>query len=174
MIGIKLNQSEFKRIIRAIRKLKRRIDFWIEADGGELNRRSAISYSQLVIRNIGKTYAAIPPYITKYAKWKRLYGWSGYPSPWKLRGDLIKNIVAFRGKKNWFGGINAFVMDAGGKSWHGKGAKGPKGKPKSIAMYGRTAEAKRPVFEPSMEEFAADGHQKLGDEVMVDIGRAWA
>jgi hypothetical protein len=64
-------------------------------------------------------------------------------------------------------------MDSGGKSWFGKGQAGPKGPSKSIEMYGRVEENRRPIFAPSMREYEKNGYQKRGDEMLERIKADW-
>ena len=151
----------------------------------EMQRRCAVDYYQLVIKNImGKT-RPIPGYVPRYRAWKYEYGWEGYPSPWRLRGDLVKSLTAFRNTGGgWYGGVPRGAS-AGGKSWFGKGSKGASGKMKSIGKYGWVMEyggswpragahPPRPVFGPSAKEYAAQGWRKRGAEALSRIRKAWS
>ncbi|GAF75517.1 unnamed protein product [marine sediment metagenome] len=170
MIRIKLNQPEYKRVMKALKSVRHRINWWIKADGGELNRRCAIGYAQVLVRNIMSTGYPIPPYSERYAKWKKKYGKKGYPATWQLFGDLVKNIANFKSGIGWMGGIQAGIFDSGGKSWLGKG---DKGRPKRIAMYAAVNERKRPIFRPTMEEYADTDWLKQAGLAMKNIERSW-
>ncbi len=107
------------------------------------------------------------------------YSWMGYPSPWRLRGDLVSSLSAFKAPngKGYIGGVPIGAMDQGGKSWLGKGSKGPKGPSKPIAMYGSILEygpKRRPVFGPSADEYAKTGWGKRGQESLNELRKQWA
>jgi len=181
MIKIKLNETEYKRILRALKKLQNRAKWWFEVDGGEMNRRCAIGYAQLLIKNImtEKYAAGYAPYHPRYRQFKQDYFSQGW---WRLKGDLVKNVVNFKEGIGWMGGVPAGVFDTGGKSWFGMGKRG---KPKSIAMYARVGEfggklprgggdhPARPVFRPTMEEFERTSWPKQIEYATDDIKRAW-
>lgn len=170
MIMMKLDQKEYQRIMKALKSVRYRINWWIKVDGGELNRRCSIGYMQLLVRNIMGLTRPNPPYVPRYRTWKFEYGKMGYPAPWRLFGDLVRNISNFREGIGWVGGIPAGVMDSGGKSWAGKG---DKGKPKRIAMYAAVNERRRPIFRPTMEEYADAEWPKQGTLALRNIGRGW-
>lgn len=170
MIAMKFDKTDFARVMKALRKVRQKVNFQFVLRGGEMNRKCSIGYAQLLVRNIMGLKRPSPPYVPRYRVWKKGYGRMGYPAPWRLFGDLVKNIANFRLGTGWMGGIQAGIFDTGGKSWFGKG---DKGKPKQIAMYARVGERKRPVFEPTMEEFADTDWLKQAGLAMRDIRRGW-
>ena len=85
----------------------------------------------------------------------------------------MRSLGSYRYGEGYLGGVHPGAMDSGGKSWHGKGKKGPKGESKSIEMYGRVGENKRPVFEPVMEEYKKAGWQKRIDTFMKRMEADW-
>jgi len=180
MITVQVKESDLKRYLNALEKLRGKVQtFGMD----EMQRRCAVDYYQLVVKNIMSKMSARPAYSPRYRTWKYEYGWMGYPAPGRLRGDLIKNMAAFKDAKNgWWGGIPRGTMDSGGKSWFGKGSKGPKGGPRSISLYGWVYEKgrkdgkqpPRPVFEPSANEYVREGWQKRGQEALDEIKKAWA
>lgn len=152
----------------------------------EMQRRCAIDYYQLVVKNIMSKGTARPAYSPRYRNWKYEYGWQGYPSPWRLRGDLVASLAAFKnaGGNGWYGGVPHGATDSGGKSWFGKGSKGPMGPSKSIGMYGWVMEyggswpkagthPPRPVFGPSAEEYTVAGWDKRGLEALDELKKGW-
>lgn len=152
----------------------------------EMQRRCAIDYYQLVVKNIMSKGTARPAYSPRYRNWKYEYGWQGYPSPWRLRGDLVASLAAFKnaGGNGWYGGVPHGATDSGGKSWFGKGSKGPMGPSKSIGMYGWVMEyggswpkagthPPRPVFGPSAEEYTVAGWDKRGLEALDELQKGW-
>jgi hypothetical protein len=182
MITIKLDDKDRERYLRAAKKVKAKVETFGK---DEMQRRCAVDYFQLVVKNIFSMNSPRPAYVPRYRTWKYEYGWNGYPSPWRLGGDLVKSLSAFKSKKGWVGGVPENAMDSGGKSWFGKGSKGGSGKSKPITMYGSVMEyggswpkagnhPARPVFGPTAEEYAADGWLKRGDEALQEIGKEWS
>ena len=85
----------------------------------------------------------------------------------------MKSLGAYKLGGGYIGGVQPGAMDSGGKSWYGKGKMGAKGESKSIEMYGRVEEHRRPVFTPTMDEYEKDGWQKRGDEMLKRIEADW-
>ena len=170
MISIKVNQADVTRIVTALKRIETTVKVQVP---DTMQFKCATDYYQLVMENIMKRSSPNPAYSERYGGWKKKYGWQGYPSPWKLRGDLVKSLGSYRLGDGYLGGVQPGAMDSGGKSWHGKGKAGPKGNSKSIEMYGRVEEKRRPVFTPTMEEYAKDGWQKRGDEMLKRIEADW-
>lgn len=170
MISVKVNQADVTRIANALK----RIGTTVKVQGLDtMQFKSATDYYQLVMANIMKRSSPQPAYSKRYRNWKYEYGWQGYPSPLRLRGDLVKSLGSYRYGKGYLGGVLPGAMDSGGKSWFGKGKAGPKGPSKSIEMYGRVEENRRPVFTPTMEEYSKSGWQKRGDEMLKRIEADW-
>lgn len=190
-VGIYFDVGDLKKWLRALTR--------IETEGRRQSRDTprlgSIDYKQLIIRNImGQRHmAGYAPYHTRYAAWKAQYGRAhGY---WKLFGDLVRNIVSTRttypfrtGQLTYafFAGIPAGVKDQGGKSWlirNTRRRSALANKPKPIAWYARIMEKgstrggqrhpARPIFEPSMEEYAQGGWLQRGDEALREIGKKW-
>jgi len=162
---ITFNEADLRRWYAATHKLEKEAN----KEWDENPKRNAIGYSNLLITNImmQKGMGHYPSYHPYYAYWKAQYGLGG-GGFWRLMGDLVKSITHFRvtetRKKQWksyMGGVPSSAVDSGGKSWFGRGDKGP---PKRIAMYGYVMEyggtwAKagvhppRPLFGPTAEEY---------------------
>ena len=170
MIAMKLNRADYSRVMKALKSIRYKLKWLTTVDGGELNRRCSIGYAQLLVRNIMTFQRPSPPYTPRYRTWKFEYGKMGYPAPWRLYGDLVRNIINFRSGAGWMGGIPANVYDQGGKSW---GGRGDKGKPKRIAMYAAVNELRRPVFGPTMEEYAQDAWPKQGGVALKEVEGSW-
>ena len=170
MIAMKLDKTDFARVMKALKAVRYSLEWQATLNGGELNRRCSIGYVQLLNRNIMSTGYPIPPYDDRYAKWKKKYGRKGYPAVWQLGGDLVKNIANFRSGTGWMGGIQAGIFDSGKKSWLGKG---DKGKPKQIATYAAVNERIRPIFRPTMEEYAQDAWPKQGGVALKEVEGSW-
>ena len=185
MITIRIKDSDLKRYLNALNKLRTTVETFGK---DEMQRRCAVDYYQLVVKNILNTTSPQPSYRGRYGDWKKKYGWMGYPSPGRLRGDLIKNMTAFKDSGNgWWGGIVRGTMDQGGKSWFGKGSKGPGGGSRDIGKYGWVMEKGgdysaqgggrhpgRPVFEPTAKEYAREGWGKRGQEALNELKKAWS
>jgi hypothetical protein len=170
MIEIKVNEQDKQRLFNALSRIRQTI----ETQGKDtMQMKCAVDYYQLVMKNIQKKARVSPAYSKRYRNWKYEYGWMGYPSPWRLRGDLVKSLGAYRFGDGYIGGVQPGARDSGGKSWFGKGKQGPKGPPKSIEMYGRVEEHRRPIFEPTMNEYAKDGWKKRGDEMLKRLQADW-
>jgi hypothetical protein len=157
---------------RAIKALER-VEKTVRAEKEDLPYRCAVGYSQTLAANLtqqkfASSYPALNP---RYEDWKKnIYQSSG--GFWELAGDLLKNLQAFKIDDGWMGGIPAGVMDSGGKSWL-DGRQNNRGKAKAIAMYGKLAEARRPLFEPTKNEFAQDQLPKEGKTSLDRIRKSW-
>jgi hypothetical protein len=181
MITIKFKESDMARYLAALEKVRASVThFGVD----EMQRRCAIDYYQLVVKNIMAKPRPSPAYVPRYRTWKYEYSWQGYPSAWRLGGDLVKSLTAFKSPSGgWYGGVPWGAM-SGGKSWFGKGSKGAKGRMQSIGKYGWVMEyggswptagnhPPRPVFEPTAREYASTGWAKRGDEALNDIKKGW-
>lgn len=178
---VEVNKVQLDRILFAMEKLISAV----QLQKNDHCYRCAVDYQQLVIGAItSQKYAPYTPYVKRYKEWKEKYGkLSGFH---RLGGDLVKNIKSFKtgvGKnQGWAGGVVPGSMDTGGKSWRGKGDKGP---PKSIEFYAGIMEGKvkvrrkqnhplRKVFEPVRNEYAKGGFLLRGEETLQKIGRNWS
>ena len=166
MIYVKFKERDLRRWLRALNKVRSRVKLW---GCDEMQRRCAVDYYQLVVENIMRRKHPIPPYSEEYRKWKRKYGRMGYPSPWRLFGDLIRSLSAFRYANGWMGGVPPGLKDTGGKL----GAGGILSGPTEIVKYGSIEEARRPLFEPTMKQYAASGWRLRGKETLQVIRKAW-
>ena len=183
MIGIWMQfvPESFRRYMRALDRIER----VAKAQMRILPFLCATDYHHLLIGNLlsQKFYGQYPRYSPRYAHWKTEVVLKGSQF-WLLYGDLVKSITIFERADRmtptrgaWMGGVPAGVHDRGGKSWFGKG---DKGKPKPIAMYGRVMEfglhthPERPLFKPTMDEYASAGWKKRGAEALNKIRMAWS
>lgn len=164
MIQIQFDQADLSRWMRALRRLKIRASHRIN----KMQRDCAIEYYQLVHANIvtEKYAGGYTPYSKTYAKWKQKKGYL-YPGWWKLSLNLIHALTVFKQGDGWVGGIPP-------------GATGERGRP--ISIYGAAGEFKsvrleqpaRPIFEPTMQEYAKEAWKKKGQENLSKIREAWA
>ena len=168
MIQIQLYQKELTRWLNALAKVETSAPVWIE---DRIQNKMAIDYYQLLTKNIlsGK-YAGSWTYGKEYGPWKI----KNRPGPfWKLTGDLMKSLTTWKDGKGYRSGIPA--GKTGGMGWS---LKGPH--KRSIGMYGwygeygRKGQPARPLFKPTMDEYAASGHKKRGAEALKGIGRHWS
>jgi hypothetical protein len=154
--------------------------------GGDLNRRSAIKFSQFVKGAIIEGKYTYAPYSkegkeSRYEKWKR----ENYPTGKHkaLSGDMLRAITFFQSSGGWVGGIKAGVMDSGGKSWFGTRAN-PKGTRKEIAKYARVGEfggsfgeggthPERPLFQNATKDFRRVWLREA-DKTMEKMKDAWS
>lgn len=174
MIKLKLRfiKSDYDRILRALSKLERTAPIKIR---DTMQARCAVDYFQAVYANIIKQQFdrskwSKVKYSDRYADWKKKMGWDrGY---WILGSDLLRNLTVFKDDGAWYGGVQAGIMDQGGKSWFGKPGS-PSGPPKEIAWYGWKNEETRPVFGPTAESYSNHGWLKQADKILQEIGGAW-
>ncbi len=183
-LNVILNPQDLKRWVRGVKGVNREVHRQAE----DLPRKNSIDYVMLLIRNIqtskfSGTYASYNP---RYLEWKLQYGKrQGFH---QLTGDLVNALKSFRiaSKRSgvtaaYMGGITQGITDSGGKSWFGKG---DKGKSKSISMYARVSEfggnfgkggvhPKRPVFEPTAEEYSNNGMNFRVKESFNKIRNRW-
>ena len=172
MIFMRINKKDLSRIFRALDSVIYRARWWAKTNGGELCRRGALGYSQLLVGNImaGKFGAGYPAYNDKYKVWKKkFYGNRGW---WRLKDDLVTNISYFKEGSRWMGGIRSGIWDSGGKSWLGKRYNNM-GKITQITKYARINEAKRPIFKPTAIEYAAGEWPRLGKMALIDVANSW-
>lgn len=94
-----------------------------------------------------------------------------------MRGELMRSLTTIRlSAKGWLGGIPSGVMDSGNVSWLGGG---DKGRPVPIALYaqwmefGRRGQPARPLFAPTLNEYAKGGAIKRGSESLGKIRSGW-
>ena len=169
-ISVKIDQADLQRLMSALSG----VQSVVKVQGLDtMQWQCSTDYYQLVMANMLKRSSPSPAYTDRYSKWKQKYGWMGYPSPWRLRGDLMRSLGSYRYGNGYLGGVQPGAMDSGGKSWFGKGRLGPSGKIKSIEMYGNVEEERRPLFGPTMDEYAGAGWLKRGDEMMGKIEARW-
>jgi len=171
MITLKFIDSDLRRYMLALAKVKAQAT--IQRD--DMQYHSAIEFHQLLIYNLsherfkggGFGFGRYAPYDPRYAAWKG--STSGF---WILGGDLVSNIVKRKiGRpKGWAVGVND-VLDSGGKSWLKE--RGKAGKRKSIGMYAKVNEERRPLFRPTREEFAKDLWPREGEKSLKKIGNQW-
>ena len=160
MLQIQFNQADLRRWIRATNKIQSKAKLWIEDN---MQMYCAVDYYQLVHKNImnekyGNEYKK---YKKRYATWKQ----KRYPYPgwWKVTHTLLNTLTVFKHGNGWVGGIPPAM--------------------KKVSKYGGAGEwgrgdiqAARPVFTPTMEEYAKDkdGWKKRGKEALDHIKTAWS
>lgn len=118
----------------------------------------SIEYVDDIRKNIfsGRFSSTYSPYNARYEYWKYNV-FKSFGSFWYLRGELVSSLKSFKVPKGWMGGIPAGVMDSGNVSWLGKG---DRGRPVPIAEYarwmeyGRKGQPARPLFRPTLIEYA--------------------
>ena len=185
MITIELNQRELTRWFNALMKVENTAKLQIE---DRIQLRMAIDYEQLLRKNLlsGKysgTYKG-GGYNERYGKWKqKYYGGIGY---WRLKGDLLASLTTWKDSEGGYrAGVLSGTYDSGGKSWGGGGPGNNLGQFKEVGMYGWIMEfgkkagpggrhRKRPLFKPTMDEYADAGHQDRGEEALDIIGAQWS
>ncbi len=192
-IGIYIRARDIRRWKMAIKRVTRKAEYWVLR---EMQRRSAIDFSHLVIRNImNQRYVSTwsargREYNDRYRQWLVSRGYD--MRFWLLRYDLVRSVQVFyfpnktnpKGR-DFMAGIPSGIMDAGGKGWFGEGARRyTRSRPKSIAMYAKILEfgkgpgpggqhPPRPVFQPTMKEYAESGWITRGKEALNQIGMGW-
>lgn len=183
-VGAHLSPKDLQRWVSALKRLERNV----RTRARETARIQSLGYAHLLRSNVlGNRYAGTyAPYNPDYEEWKsnitRNMGFH------VLKGNFLNAIRHWELRQTgttfeWMGGIRAGVMDSGGKSWFGKGNRGP---PKPIAMYARVFEfggnfksAKggvhpaRPVFIPTMGEYKSSGWRARGRGELRKLGNAW-
>jgi len=186
-IGIYMVARDIRRWNMAIKRVTRNAEYWIL---NHMQRKSATDFTHLIIRNImNQRYASgYQEYNDRYREWLVARGYD--LRFWVLRYDLVRNIhiFYFPNKTNskgrdYMAGIPSGITDSGGKSWFGVGAR-RHGNPKSIAMYAHILEfgkgpgpggqhPPRPMFQPTMQEYADSGWITRGQEALNHIGMGW-
>jgi len=166
MIQIVFDPTDMTRYLRALYKLGVKVQIWQNT----ICYRGATDYFQLVHKNImsEKYSGAYPAYSEKYGKWKQKKGYK-YPGWWKLEQNLLNALTVFKTEDGWMGGIPAGLGGSRGGT---------------IAVYGSAGEFEsfrgdqpaRPVFEPTMQEYAKDenGWKKRAKEALDAMKEAWA
>lgn len=163
MIKITLNYRELRRIRTALKKIKREATRQLVSGGGAFNRLCAIDYNQLLIKNIFGRSTPSPDYSTKYKKWKKKMSLMGFPAPWRLSGDLVAALGIFRSGIGWASGLPAKIQSSGRL----KGSR-------EIAAYARKEEKRRPIFKPTMYEYAVGStRQTRVNKLMQKISAQW-
>ena len=176
-IQVRFVSYQYKRWMRAADRLK--ATAFAERD--DLPRRMSIDYIDTIRKYIytnrfGATYSR---YNRRYRQWKyMIFKSSG--GFWHLKGDLVTALQSKWRKSTtytstWFGGIPSNAYDSGGKSWLGTGNRGRK---MSIAQYanwmeyGRAGQPSRPLFRPTLIEYASGkGTKRLSESRQRLLGR---
>ena len=173
MIKIYIKPADLRKLDAALKRVEDRAKFHMTKSGGDMCLAGAREYSDKLLLNISKTPR--PYKSSRYLAWKKKYGKYTTQS-WRLFGDLVTSIKRWQDSGGWRAGIMAGAMDRGGKSWFGKGDRGP---PKSIAMYAKTLEfglagqAEVPVFRDTVKQFKAHEWPELGRKVLDDVKNQW-
>jgi len=141
---------------------------------GAIQFRDRVADAILSQKHVGSDWG----YSEKYAKWKAAQGKDdGY---WWLAGDLVSALSISKLGNGWFSGVPAGIKDSGGKSYG-------EGKSRDIAWYGRIVEwggvfpspkgaqthKPRPVFVPTLNEFAAIDWPRIGSQALTELSKAW-
>lgn len=88
----------------------------------------------------------------------------------------MASLKSYKEKAGWFGGVPAGVVDSGNVSWFGKG---DRGRPIPIAQYanwmeyGRRGQPARPLFGPTLIEYADGKAKVMGGNSLNQIGKGW-
>jgi len=176
LISVKIKETDLQRWLFAIEKVKTAFKLW----PGEMQRKCATDYYQLLVRNILTRKYRFIEYNERYGGWKEKY----FPARpfWVLKGDFLSSISIMKARNGYITGVPPGVMDTGGKSWLGTGTEG---KVKEIAMYAKVGEfgkgpgpggkhPPRPIFEPTAEEYASGKWIERGKETLQKIKLAWS
>lgn len=134
----------------------------------KMQQDCAVEYIVDIMAEIGRRITPSPPYHPKYKEWKDKYG--KFSTPWKLFGDLVNNLTAWREGDVWIGGVPNGIYDSGGKSWKGTGNMGPS---REIVWYGSLEEERRPLFEPVRESYFNDKFPGQGIKTLKRLGDLW-
>jgi hypothetical protein len=153
-------------------------------------RRWAVRYIEEIKWGIdSQKYASAWP----YKKYSRRYGiWKTRRRPsnrnkfWVLDGDLYQAIAIRQvGDNTWFGGVDAGIKDAGGKSWFSSVGGVARGPAKEIAWYGWIMErgrdwtmdsggqAERPLFEPTLLDMIPQLTAEFGNKFETTFEGLW-
>jgi len=141
---------------------------------------SAVDFQHLVIANLNsQKYANVyAPYSEMYKDWK-LKQKVGMQY-WKLYGDLVQNIKAFKvpigaGQSGWIAGVvPGIIASRSSQMW------GTVKKRILISQYarwmefGREGQEPRPLFGPTKEEYRRDGFVKRGEKSLNKIKWSWS
>jgi len=163
MLKITLNYRELRRIQTALQNIKQEAKRQLVSGGGSFNRLCAIDYNQLLLKNIFSRTSPSPAYTEKYAKWKKKKSLMGYPSPWRLSGDLVHALGIFRSDIGWASGLPAKIFSSGR-------LKGQR----EIATYAKTEEKRRPIFKPTATEYEVSStRQNRVNELLQKVSAQW-
>ena len=118
-----------------------------------------------------------------YKKWKKDHGKMGMGF-WKLFGDLFRSLQTSkigrqsRWRAGYFAGVPRGAKDSGGKSWYGKGDKGPSKSIEQIGTWmegGRRGQPARPIFGPTTEGYIKSGAwMKRGVQSLDKMKWSWS
>ena len=162
MLKITINKRELRRIQTALKNIKMEATRQLVSGGGSFNRLCAIDYNHLLIKNIFSRTTPTPDYSEKYKKWKAKHSLMGFPAPWRLTGDLVNALGIFRHSEGWASGLQTNTFSSGrlkGKS--------------DISAYAREEERRRPIFNPTADEYADGLRLKRVNELLTAISSRW-
>ncbi|MDY0324787.1 MAG: hypothetical protein RBQ87_01270 [Candidatus Cloacimonadaceae bacterium] len=175
MFKWEIKQTDIVKMRKSLLKLQS----MIEHEAGVLSYNNAASFRAMLLRNIltqkfATTYA---PYSPRYAEWKTQKMLLGSHF-WKLFGDVLENITLHRRNDGWFAGIPEGIYDSGGKSWFATKTNRV-GKKKPVSMYaivmeeGLNSHPARPMFGPTLDEYAAGEWIRQAEQSLKRINEAW-
>jgi hypothetical protein len=178
-IDIRIDPNDLARLEKAIANVRNRAEFWFEHFGGEAPRRGAEWYVNLIkVAILTQRFGPYEEYNKRYWDWKSKY--MGGHTYWYLKGDLFGAVTHWLEGNSWAAGVPPNVYDSGGKSWLGKGDRGPS---KPIEFYGLAVEygtfgagtqhKPRPLFYPAGEEIAGTKWPEVCEEALRDIESQW-
>ena len=162
MLKITINKGELRKIQTALKNIKQEANRQLVSGGGAFNRLCAIDYNQLLIKNIFSRTTPTPSYSEKYNKWKKKHSLMGYPAPWRLTGDLVHALGIFRHGEGWASGLQAKTFSSGrlkGKS--------------DISAYAQEEEKRRPIFNPTADEYADGLRLKRVNDLLNNVAARW-
>lgn len=150
-IGIRFKAKDFVRWTSAVLRVAA-VNY---AQSKHLPKRCATEYKFHVIRNI-HSFRSMRPYNPTYYKWKADMGLlsKGF---WRLHDHLLNSLTVFKvqsskpGETAYMGGIPNGIYAMRISMFGGRQ------KATEIALYGKRAEALRPLFKPTAEQYIRAG-----------------
>ena len=176
MISVIPIPKDVSRILFALAK----VEAAVELQKTDMPYYSAVDFQHLVISNLGSQKYAVgyAPYSEMYKDWKLKQQVD--MKYWKLYGDLVQNIKAFRislggGQSGWMAGVVPGVTASiSSQMWGTVKKKVLLSLTARRMEFGRKGQPARPLFGPTRVEYRGSGFIKRGQKALNKIKWSWS
>jgi len=176
MIYVSPVANDLSKILFAVAK----VESAVELQKTDICYYAAVDFQHLVIANLtNQKYASsYAPYSEIYKDWKLKQ--KVEMKYWKLYGDLVQNIKAFKvpiggGKSGWIAGVVPGVKASkSSQMWGTAKRRILISTYARLNEFGRKDQPPKPLFVPTKNEYSEDGFPKRGQKSLDKIKWSWS